>query len=71
MTTEASETVNPHYLDNVVATARSHELAASEDIVSGNGVKLIAKGTRIDAAVRDRLLEHKLRRPLENCRQRA
>jgi HD domain len=69
MTTEAPEPVNPHYLDHVVATAQSHEVAASEDIVAGNGIKLIAKGTRIDAATRDRLLEHKLRKPLEDCMQ--
>ena len=67
MTTEAPGAVNPHYLDHVVATAQSHEIAASEDIVTGNGIKLIAKGARIDADVRERLLEHKLRKPLEDC----
>ena len=69
MTNEASESVNPHYLDRVVETAQSQEVAASEDIVAGNGIKLIAKGARIDAGVRDRLLEHKLRKPLEECVQ--
>lgn len=67
MTTEALELVNRHYLDRVVETAQSHEVAASEDIVAGNGIKLIAKGARIDASMRDRLLEHKLRKPLEDC----
>jgi len=67
MTTESPEIVNPHYLDHVVATAQSHEIAATEDIVTGNGIKLMAKGARIDAGVRDRLLEHKLRKPLEDC----
>lgn len=67
MTAESPGGVNPHYLDHVVATAQSHEIAASEDIVTGNGIKLIAKGTRIDADVRERLLEHKLRKPLEDC----
>jgi len=69
MTNEAPASVNPHYLDRVVETSQSQEVAASEDIVTGNGIKLLAKGARIDAGVRDRLLEHKLRKPLENCVQ--
>ncbi len=59
--------VNPHYLDHVMATGTSHEVQASEDIVSGNGTKLLAKGARVDPAMRERLLEHKLRKPLEQC----
>jgi hypothetical protein len=71
MTTESSATVNPHYLDHVVATSRSSEVEVTEDIFSGNGIKLLAKGARVDAATRDRLLEHKLRKPLEDCDQVA
>jgi HD-GYP domain-containing protein (c-di-GMP phosphodiesterase class II) len=67
MNDEASGGVNSHYLDHVVATSQTHEVAATEDIVAGNGIKLLAKGARIDAATRDRLLQHKLRKPLENC----
>jgi len=59
--------VNPHYLDHVVASAAEHELEASEDIVSGSGVKLLAKGARIGAGMRERLLQHKLAKPLESC----
>jgi hypothetical protein len=69
MSTKADESVNPHYLDHVVATAATHDVEASEDILAGNGIKLLAKGARIDPAVRDRLLEHKLRKPLEDCVQ--
>lgn len=57
--------VNEHYLDHVVALSESSEIQASEDIVSGSGLKLVAKGTKIDARVRERLLEHKLSKPLE------
>lgn len=57
--------VNPHYLGHVVRTAEQREVEATEDIVAGNGMKLVAKGTRIDAGLRDRLLQHKLRKPLE------
>ena len=42
---------------------------ASESIVASNGTKLVAKGARIDASLRDRLLQHKLAKPLEQCVQ--
>lgn len=66
---ELPEGVNAHYLDHVVATASTHEVETTEDIVTGNGIKLLAKGARIDADSRERLLLHKLRKPLENCVQ--
>ena len=71
MSADLPAAVNAHYLDHVVAAgqASAHALAASEDIVSGNGIKLIAEGTPIDAGLRGRLLEHKLRKPLEDCLQ--
>jgi len=40
---------------------------AAEDIVSGSGQQLLARGSRIDVHTRGRLLEHKLRMPLEAC----
>jgi hypothetical protein len=61
--------VNAHYLGHVVGVAATHQVEASEDIVTRAGIKLIAKGARIDAGVRDRLLQHKLRKPLEDCLQ--
>ncbi len=59
--------VNQHYLDHLVETGRSRGIEATEDIVSGTGVKLVAKGAAIDAHMRDRLLQHKLLKPLEAC----
>lgn len=70
-TGEAPATVNRHYLDHVVAAGHSHEVEVTEDIVTGTGTKLLAKGARIDAGTRDRLLQHKLRKPLEDCVQVA
>jgi hypothetical protein len=61
------EAVNPHFLDHVVATGATHDVQASEDIVARNGTKLLTKGARVNAALRDRLLDHKLRKPLEQC----
>ncbi|MET0519416.1 MAG: HD domain-containing phosphohydrolase [Burkholderiaceae bacterium] len=60
---------NPHFLDHVVDAAEQQELQASEDIVAGNGMKLLAKGARISAALRERLLQHKLGKPLEESVQ--
>lgn len=62
-----SNEVNPHYLDHVVHTADVHTVAVTQDIVSQSGVKLLAKGARVDASMRERLLQHKLMRPLEEC----
>ncbi len=41
-------------------------VAPTEDIISGSGLKLLAKGARIDVHMRERLLQHKLRKPLES-----
>jgi hypothetical protein len=58
--------VNEHYLDHVVALSETSDVEASEDIVSGSGLKLMAKGAKIDARARERLLQHKLTKPLES-----
>jgi HD-GYP domain-containing protein (c-di-GMP phosphodiesterase class II) len=67
----APDTVNAHYLGHVVGTGETHQVEASEDIVAGNGTKLLAKGARISADVQERLLQHKLQKPLEECVQVA
>jgi HD-GYP domain-containing protein (c-di-GMP phosphodiesterase class II) len=63
----APEAVNAHYLNHVVETAGKREVEASEDIIASNGMKLLAKGSRIDPEVQERLLQHKLSKPLEDC----
>ncbi|WP_457421558.1 HD-GYP domain-containing protein [Roseateles sp. P5_E7] len=65
----ANPEVNPHYLEHVIHTSETKPVEASEDILSHNGIKLLAKGAQINAKVRDRLLMHKLQKPLENCIQ--
>ena len=67
MEQDTTDAVNPHYLGHVMETARTHDVVVSEDIVSGNGIKLLAKGARLDENTRERLLQHKLRMPLEDC----
>lgn len=67
--TSPPDQVNAHYLEHVMSVAETHTVEASEDILTGNGIKLIARGGRIDAATRERLLQHKLRKPLEESLQ--
>jgi len=67
--TGSSGSVNPHYLDHVVAVSAMHAVEATQDIYAGNGMKLLARGGRVDARMRERLLEHKLHKPLEECVQ--
>lgn len=69
MTAEPAPEVNPHYLDHVIQTSASRTVEASEDILSHNGIKLLAKGAQINDRVRERLLMHKLNKPLEDCIQ--
>lgn len=71
VTAETSPEVNPHYLDHVIRVSESRPVEACEDIVSHNGIKLLAKGAQINAKVRERLLMHKLQKPLEDCIQVA
>ncbi|WP_028454827.1 HD-GYP domain-containing protein [Chitinilyticum litopenaei] len=56
---------NPHMLQRVMALAGHSGVEASEDIFSAQGVKLVGKGARLGAGMQERLLRHKLRKPLE------
>ena len=63
----ADSDVNEHYLNRIVKVAETAGVEATEDIVTGTGIKLVAKGARIDARFKERLLQHKLSKPLETC----
>ena len=56
---------NAHYVQNVMNLADSHEVVANEDVFDSRGTKLIAKGTRVDERLHERLLRFKLSKPLE------
>jgi len=49
-----------HYVESVAAMAETAELSAAQDIVSSTGIKLIARGARIDASLREKLRGHRL-----------
>ncbi|WP_269532271.1 HD-GYP domain-containing protein [Chitinimonas sp. BJYL2] len=55
---------NPHFVDRVMALADEGEVEVAEDIFTDTGVKLLAKGVKLTRSFQDRLLMHKLQRPL-------
>ncbi|MFT3856326.1 MAG: HD domain-containing phosphohydrolase [Aquabacterium sp.] len=67
MSSPAPSAVNVHYLDHVMTVAEERQVEATEDIYSENGMKLVAKGYAINKSMRERLIEHKLIKPLEDC----
>ncbi len=64
---ENAEFVNQHYLDKVMDLAEEKDIAATEDIFNARGMKLIAKGAKISRSVQEKLIMHKLKKPLEAC----
>lgn len=64
---ENAESVNQHYLEKVMDLAEEKDIAATEDIFNAKGMKLIAKGAKISRALQEKLILHKLKKPLEAC----
>ena len=64
---EPFEQANPHALAAVVAAGEGHSIEASEDIVDAQGVKLWARGRPVAADMIERLVDRRLRRPIEQC----
>lgn len=50
-----------------MTVAEERQVEATEDIYSENGMKLVAKGYAINQSMRERLIAHKLIKPLEDC----
>ena len=65
MTDSTLNSINEHLLDNVMKLTESTEVTALEDIYNEHGTKLLAKGAGITPDLTERLLRHKLRKPLE------
>ncbi|MBI3286067.1 MAG: HD domain-containing protein [Burkholderiales bacterium] len=51
---------NPHYLRAISELGEQQEIVLHDDIYAKNGMKLLAKGARIDRKQFDRLVQHKL-----------
>jgi HD-GYP domain-containing protein (c-di-GMP phosphodiesterase class II) len=61
-----TDSVNQHYLDKVMDLAEERTVEAIEDIYDARGMKLVAKGTRISTDLQEKLILHKLHKPLES-----
>lgn len=55
----------PHYLRAVTDMAECHPVVAHSAIYTNTGTKLVIQGTRIDARLYDRLVQHTLRSPID------
>lgn len=60
---------NPHALAALTRAGEAWPIVASHDIVDLRGVRLWARGQPVTGALRQRLLERRLQRPLEACLQ--
>lgn len=56
---------SPHYLQSVAELGENQDVVVQEDIFADNGMKLFAKGARINKSQCERLSHHKLRVPLD------
>ena len=62
----SSNVVNKHYLDKVMDLAEERDIEATEDIYTSQGMKLVAKGSKISRSSQEKLILHRLRKPLES-----
>ncbi len=53
------------YLKQVTALGDTNRVVATEDIRNDQGVSLVKQGSRIDSSLYDRLVRHKLLRPID------
>lgn len=56
---------SPHYTNAISELGEDRNVFAQEDIYAANGMKLLAKGARINRSQSERLNLHKLRAPLD------
>lgn len=60
-----SNVVNQHYLEKVIELAEQMPVVATEDIYDARGNKLLAKGAKVSRVLQEKLIMHKLTRPIE------
>ena len=65
--TNGHSEANPDFVAALVQASASYSIVASQDIVDVRGIKLWAKGLPVSSALQQRLLERKLRTPIESC----
>lgn len=57
--------VNHHYLEKVIDLAEQLPVVATEDIYDARGNKLLAKGAKVSRLLQEKLILHKLTKPIE------
>jgi HD-GYP domain-containing protein (c-di-GMP phosphodiesterase class II) len=62
-----SERYDEHYIASITALGDAHEVVTSQAVFTRNGIKLVERGTRINSAFRERLVQHKLLPPIDQC----
>lgn len=62
-----NEKYDEHYIASVTALGDTHEVVTRQAVFTRNGIKLIERGTRVNSALRERLLQHKLLPPIDEC----
>ncbi len=54
-----------YYVSHLAEVNKSQEITSTEDVVNDKGILLVKKGARITKEVADKVLQHKLLKPLE------
>ncbi len=62
-----TERYDEHYISSVTALGDTHEVVTSQAVFTRNGIKLVDKGARINSAFREKLVQHKLLPPIDQC----
>ncbi|MEH6436913.1 HD-GYP domain-containing protein [Massilia sp. DD77] len=57
--------VNKYYLEKVIELAEQLPVVATEDIYDARGNKLLAKGAKVSRVLQEKLILHKLTKPIE------
>lgn len=67
--TEPNDDLTPeedHYSEHLASVNEDNQVVATEDVCNAHGAILVKKGGRISSAVSERILKHKLFKPLED-----
>ena len=67
LNTAPFSTANPHALATILEASETKSIIASRDIFDASGIKLWARDMPVSTALQRKLLDRKLRNPLETC----
>lgn len=57
---------NEHYLHHITELGEKHTIIANEDIHTTKGIKLVTSGTRVNSSFYEKILKHKLLKPIDH-----